>query len=216
MVVKLNSYTLSDNSIDTMRKVLGMSRDIKKEIGITMCSMQDNFITLRGWHVGKERSASIARKCNEGEKYVGYYHTHPIETSKATGVDLAKCGDSKIICVGGASEQRSQQEQTIDSANCYIWKDKVISVREGEQILTDALKGRKEPRNPEHRQHFNCSNTIGRYGYKELGLINEKESLVLAPMRKLSIMKELGELETLVDKEVDKYYKKIGIELRRD
>lgn len=185
MVAKLNSYTLSDNSIDTMRNALDMSRDIKKEIGITMCSMQDNFITLRGWHVGKERNAPIARKCNEGEEYVGYYHTHPIATSKATGIDLAKCGDSKIICVGGVSEQRHQRGRTIDNVNCYIWRDKVISIQEREQTLIDAMKGRKEPRNPEHRQHFNCSNTIGRYGYKELEMINEQESLVLAPMRKL-------------------------------
>ena len=160
MVVKLNSYTLSDNSIDTMRNALDRSRDIKKEIGITMCSKQDNFITLREWHVGKKRSAPIMRECNEGEEYVGYYHTHPIATSKATGIDLAKCGDSKILCVGGTSEQRLQKGRTIDNINCYIWKDKVISVQEGEQILTDALEGRKEPRNHEHRRHFNCSNTI--------------------------------------------------------
>lgn len=213
MAVKLNSYTLSD---DTMRKVLDRSRDIKKEIGITMCSRQDNFITLRDRHIGKKESTHVMRKCNEGEEYVGYYHTHPIATSKATGIDLAKCGDSKIICAGGASEQRPQREQTIDSVNCYIWKDKVISVQEREQTLTDALRGRKGPRNPEHIQHFNCSNTIGRYGYKELELINEQELLTFAPMRKLSIKKELGKLEALVDKEVDKYYNKTGIELRRD
>lgn len=214
--IRLNSYTLSDNSIDTMRNALDISRHIKKEIGLTMCSKQDNVITPRGWHVGKKRSAPIVRKCNEGEEYVGYYHTHPIATSKATGIDLAKCGDSKIMCVGGVSEQRLQRGQTTDNVNCYIWKDKVISVQEGEQILTDVLKGRKEPRNPEHRQHFNCSNTIGRYGYKELELVNEQELLAFAPMRKLSIKKELGELETLVDKEVDKYYNKTSIELRSD
>ena len=90
MVAKLNSYTLTDDSIDTMRNALYISRDIKKEIGITMCSRQDNFITLRGWHVGKKTSVPIMRKCNEGEEYVGYYHTHPIATSKATGIDLAK------------------------------------------------------------------------------------------------------------------------------
>ncbi len=216
MVVKLNSYTLSDNSIDTMTSALGRSRHINKEIGITMCSRRDNIIMLRGCHVGEKRNAPIMRKCNEEEEYIGHYHTHPIATSKATGIDLAKCGNSKIICVGGMSEQILQQGKTTDNVNCYIWKDKVISVQESEQILIDALKGRKEPRNPEHRQNFNCSNTIGRYGYKELELTNEQESLAFAPMRKLSIKKELGELETLVDKEVDKYYNKIGIELRRD
>jgi len=215
MVAKLNSYTLSDNSIDTMRNALDRSRHIKKEIGSTMCSRQDNVIMLRGEHEGEDRSAPLKRQCDKGEEYVGHYHTHPINTSKATGIDLAKCGDSKIICVGGISEQR-QQGQITDNASCYIWKDKVISVQEGEQILTDVLKGRKEPRNPEHRQHFNCSNTIGRYGYKELELINEQESLAFAPMRKLSIKKELGDLEILVDKEVDNYYNKIDIELRRD
>ncbi len=214
MSYRIYFKVLSDNSIGTMRNVLDRSRHIKKEIGLTMCSRQDNVIMLRGEREGEERSAPLKRQCDKGEKYVGDYHTHPIATSKATGIDLAKCGDSKIICVGGVSEQRHQGRIT-DNVSCYIWKDKVISVQEGEQILTDALKGRKEPRNPEHRQHFNCSNTIGRYGYKELELINEQELLVFAPMKKLSIKKELGELEILVDKEVDKYYNKTDIELRR-
>lgn len=213
---KLNSYTLSNGSIEIMGSALDKSRQLGREVGITMCSNKDNVIALRGCHIGKKRSVPFKRQCDKGEEYVGHYHTHPIDTSKATGVDLAKCGVSKIICVGGVSEQRSQQGQITDNANCYIWKDKVISVREGEQILTDALKGRKEPRNSEHRQHFSCSNTIGRYGYKELELVNEQELLVFAPMRKLSIKKELGELEILVDKEVDKYYNKADIELRRD
>ena len=52
MVIKLNSYTLLDNSIDIMRDTLDRSRHVKKEIGSTMCSRQDNVITLRGEHEG--------------------------------------------------------------------------------------------------------------------------------------------------------------------
>jgi hypothetical protein len=38
---------------------------------------------------------------------------------------------------------------------------------------------------------------------------------MFAPMRKLSIKKELEKLETLVDKEVDKYYKHINVSIIR-
>lgn len=44
MVAKLNGYTLSDNSIDTMTSALGRSQHINKEIWITMCLRRDNII----------------------------------------------------------------------------------------------------------------------------------------------------------------------------
>ncbi len=37
-----------------MRNVLDRSRHIKKEIGLTMCSRQDNVIMLREEHEGEE------------------------------------------------------------------------------------------------------------------------------------------------------------------
>lgn len=177
MVVKLNSHTLPDNSIGTMRNVLDRSRYIKKEIGLTMCSRQDNVITLRGEHEGEENRVSINRQCNEGEKYVGHYHAHHKGTSKATSGDLAQCGTSKILCVGGISEQEIQKGQINDSVACYIWKDNVISVQEGKQLFADVLRGREEPHNPEHKSHFNCLNTIGKYAVEQLELDNEYKSI---------------------------------------
>lgn len=215
MVTRLNSYTLSDDSIETMRNALYRSRHVKKEIGLTMCSRQDNVITLRGEHEEEARKISIKRQCNEGEEYVGYYHTHPGSTSKATSVDLRLCGTSKILCVGGKAEQKGQGRQIKDNVRCYTWKDKAISVHEGEQLFADVHKGRKEPRNPEYKAHFNCLNTIGRYAEGQEKLESELESIEFAPMRKLSIMSKFQELSVLVDKEVDKYYNTTEIKLRK-
>lgn len=213
MVVKLNSYTLPDDRIDIMRNVLDRSRHVKKEIGLTMCSSQDNVITLRGEHEGEENHISINRQCNEGEQYAGYYHTHHTGTSKATSGDLASCGNSKILCIGGISEQEMQKN---DNVTCHIWKDKVISVHEGKQLFTDVLEDRKEPHNPEYKPHFNCMNTIGRYALEQLELDNEYKSIEFAPMRKLSIISRFRELNTRVDRETDKYYNRTEIKLREE
>lgn len=214
MVIKLNSYTLSDNSIGTMRNALDRSRHIKKEIGLTMCSKQDNVITLRGEHEGEENRVSINRQCNEGEKYVGYYHAHHKDTSKATSGDLAQCGTSKILCVGGTSEQEIQKGQINDNVTCHIWKDKVISVQKGVELFINALRGEKEPHSHEHKSHLDCLNTIGKYALEQLELDNEYKSIGLAPMRKLSILSRFRELNTRVEQETDKYYNRTEIKLR--
>lgn len=158
MITKLNGYILTDSSIDTMRDALDRSRHIKKELGLTMCSRQDNIIMLRGEHEGEDNHVSINRQCNEGEEYIGYYHTHHKGISKASSGDLASCGTNKILCAGGISEQEIQKGKIDDNVICYIWKDKVISVHEGKQLFTDVLEDRKEPRNPEYKPHFNCLN----------------------------------------------------------
>lgn len=44
MIVKLNSYTLLDDSIDKMRTALDRSRYVIKEVGLTMCSDRDGVI----------------------------------------------------------------------------------------------------------------------------------------------------------------------------
>ena len=53
MVVKLNSHTLLDSSINKMKVALDRSRDIIKEVGLTMYSNRDGIITLRNEQEGE-------------------------------------------------------------------------------------------------------------------------------------------------------------------
>ena len=138
--IKLNSYTLLDDSIEKMKDALHISRRDKKEVGLTMCSSKDDVIVLREQHAGENQQVFIKRQCNEGEKYVGYYHTHHKGTSKASSGDLRLCGTSKILCIGGKEDQGEQRN---DSVRCYTWKGKVIPVEEGAQLLADVRKGKK-------------------------------------------------------------------------
>lgn len=216
MITKLNDYILTDNSIDTMRNALDRSRHIKKEIGLTMCLRQDNVITLKGEHEGEDNHVYINRQCNEGEEYVGYYHTHHRGTSKASSWDLASCGTNKISCAGGISEPEIQKGQIDDNVTCYIWKYNVISVQESRQLFADVLKGIEEPHNSRHKSHFNCLNTIGRFASDQKRLDDEYKSIGLDPMRKLPIILKFQRLDKLVDKEVDKYYNRSDTKLRRD
>ena len=216
--IKLDGYTLPDNSICTMKNALDRSRHIKKEIGLTMCSSRDNVITLRGEHKGEENQVSINRRCNEGkgEEYIGYYHTHPEGTSKATSVDLRLCGTSKVLCVGGKTEKKWQGEPTNDSVGCYTWKDNVISVQEGEKLFADVHKGRQEPHNSEYKSHFDCLSTIGIYADEQEILHERLKSIGFPSIRKLATALKFQELNTAVDKEVDKYYNRTEIKLGED
>lgn len=215
METKLNSYTLLDDSIKIMRDILNKSRKDKKEVGLTMCSKEDNVITLRGEQHGDTYQIPIKRQCNKGEEYVGYYHTHR-GLSKASSADLRLCGTSKILCIGGKAEQKGQGERKNDNISCYTWKDKVISIQEGEHLFIDVHKGKKEPRNPEHKPHFNCLNTIGIYAEEQEILEDKLKSIGFSPIIKLAIMFRSIELSTLVDKEVDKYYNRTEIKIGKD
>lgn len=213
METKLNSYILTDKVKNDMKNALSISRQVKKEVGLTMCSDKDNVITLRGEQEDKNHEISIMRKCDEGEEYVGYYHTHPGSDSRASSVDLMTCGTSKALCVGG---RKKGQEQGIDNVNCYIWKDKVISVQKGEQLFTRVLAGMKGPRNPEYKSHFNCLDTIGRYAEEQVSLDKESKSIMFDPLRKLSIMSRFEELKAMTEQETYKYYNRIEIKLKED
>jgi len=74
-------------------------------------------------------------------------------------VDLRTCGTSKVICIGGKEEQNESKEQINDNVSCYIFKDKAISVQEGDRLRSDVYAGRRWPRNPSHRSHFSCLDT---------------------------------------------------------
>jgi proteasome lid subunit RPN8/RPN11 len=216
MITRLNGYILTDKVNEDMRKALYKSRQIEKEVGLTMCSNKDNVISLRGEHDDSVHKISIRRQCNTEEEYVGYYHTHPGSDSHASSVDLRSCGTSKILCVGGKAEQKGQEEQINDNARCYTWKDKVISVEEGEKLFIDVSKGRKEHINPEHIPHFNCLNTIGRYALDQEILDSELETIGFAPLRRLPIMLKFQELNMKVEEEVDKYYNITKMKLIED
>ena len=116
-------------------------------------------------------------------------------------------------CSAGYDKQRYQEGQRIDSVECSIWKNKTISVYEGEDLLDEVHTGKREPRNPDHKLHFNCLNTIGRYAEEQERLDNELKSMRFAPMRRLPLKLRFQELNKMVEEEADVYYNKIDMKL---
>lgn len=149
-----------------------------------------------------------------GEEYVGYYHTHPASDSRASSVDLRLCGTSKILCSGGYDAEKLQEGKRSDSVDCNIWKGKVISVQEGDQVRAEVLVGKREPSNSDYKQHFSCLDTIGKYADEQERLDEELRSIGFAPVRKLPLTLRFQELNKMVERDAGKYYNRISIKLR--
>lgn len=232
MAIKLNGYTLSNNSIDIMRNALDRSRRIEKEIGSTLCSRQDNVIKLRGEYEGESDKVKIDTEvCDKDEKFLGGYHTHPKGDSTPGITDLSHCGTFKVICTGGAKNNK---------INCNVWKEKQISKEDAANIAKDINENKKQPTNKDHKTSFNCINTMmilgGQEDYiKELDKdIGKKKLDVLALKNKSGVSEseiiEAGSdlimdtikediLVNILKKEIEiesnKYYNEVEIKLKK-
>ena len=77
MPINLNSFVLTDNMIDIMKKNLKKSEEINKEIGFNLCQIDgNNELKDENYHIGTEDSIYFSVACDIGKK-VGEFHTHP-------------------------------------------------------------------------------------------------------------------------------------------
>lgn len=148
-MTKLNSYILTDEVKRGMRNKLSETQQDKKEdkeeLGFTLCVNSNNIISARGNHLGYSGKIIInPDACNEDEKFLGGYHTHPNVDSHASANDLVHCGTNKIVCIGGDIDNKIK---------CYVWKSRQLSSEDKGKIADGYISGH---RNPKYQQTFNC------------------------------------------------------------
>lgn len=157
MTRKLNSYILTDELKEVMRKRLYETRDEKREKGFTLCSKLNNVISARGDHKGDQNKIKIDPEvCYKDEKFLGGYHTHLRGDSNPSITDLSHCGVHKIVCIGGVKD---------DEIKCQIWKQKQIS-KEDALIIAKDLKNNKQP-TKEYKINYDCQNNMSILAEKE-------------------------------------------------
>lgn len=165
METKLNGYILREKLKEKMRDTLRKTQQSKVELGFSLCSKSDNIIRARGYYIGSRDEIEIdPRACKEDEKYLGAYHTHPRDDSRASARDLRFCGLAKMICTGGNFDSKIR---------CYTWKYEQPSPMEINKIADDINKDTISPENLKFKQNFDCLYSIGSL-YSEERKIKEK------------------------------------------
>lgn len=143
-MIKLNSYILSRNIKNDMIRKLDKTRQDKVELGFTLCSKPDNIIIAKGYATGNSDKIEInPMACNEGEKFLGGYHTHAKSDSYPSAEDLIHCGIHKITCTGGMD----------DKIRCNVWKYGQLSPEDKYKMIDEYISGHKSPK---YQQTFDC------------------------------------------------------------
>ena len=146
MPIKLDKYTLPEETIDLMKSILYKSRQKQSELGFTLCSDKRDNIQARNICIGEACGVKIEEKCDEKETYVGTYHTHLYLSLPSAG-DLIKCGSTPNICIGGQRDNKIR---------CYTWQHGHISNDKYEELGDLYRSGVKEIDNSAHKVNFEC------------------------------------------------------------
>jgi hypothetical protein len=126
MTIKLNSFILSDNIIDKMKKDLDETKIENREIGFIFClNLTDNILIDRGHCKGDGCKIVAHPFCKADEKFVGGYHTHPGNISEPSIPDMVEMYRQKFECIGGGSD---------DKIKCYVRKDRYVHYQKMKQL----------------------------------------------------------------------------------
>jgi hypothetical protein len=130
--MKLDSYILSDDTINLLKAVLERTKKEKKELGCDLCAdINTKEIKTGKICVGTTCEVEFEGECKEGEILVGNYHTHPFKSikSKPSLDDLAIGLKYGIMCMGSVSE---------NNIKCYVKKS--ISPKKDSSIMIKVLE----------------------------------------------------------------------------
>lgn len=147
--IRLNGYKLPDSVKDDMRYVLDKTQLVEEGFGL--CT-KDNIIKRGKDFVGDSNRIPvnlILRSCNEDEKLLGVYHTHPRHDSQSSAEDIHSCGIFKILCTGGKDDNKIM---------CDTYKGEQISEREHVGTLYNISEGITKAENPKYQSNFDCIN----------------------------------------------------------
>lgn len=124
MPKNLNSFILPDNVIDTMKKKIIKTGQVRRELGFNLCQIEGSNELRDDTHcIGSACEIALAKACKIGKK-VGTFHTHP---ENGHGISKPSLGDLKnayyfgINCIGGETDKKIQ---------CYVRKDKELNKKD--------------------------------------------------------------------------------------
>ncbi len=174
MSIKLNSYVLPDDTINSMKSVLSKSVQTKRELGFTLCADQKDNLHARNLCTGEDCTIGIRVKCDEHEKFAGAYHTHPNSYSMASASDLIYCGTVPNTCIGGERDNKIK---------CFTWKHKHITEEKYNDLIHKLNEGIRQIDDPIHEKSFEC--------IKGFGPITHTEELMTEGDKEINMLSSL-------------------------
>lgn len=158
MAIKLNSFTLPDNTIKEMERTLGKALATGNEHGFNLCIRDDKIIKPGNVCKGEKCSMDISGfMCKKNEKNVGVFHTHD-KSSTPSMSDLSVGYLVGMNCIGSPKEIRCFSRKKDFDALAYAdikkvgskeeqtkfyhsrWKNNEISTREYTKIYSEYKK----------------------------------------------------------------------------
>lgn len=232
--IKLNGYTLPERV--KARMILKLLETQQKELGFALCSKPDNIIVESQDVEGTSDGIVIGPStCKNDKKFLGLYHTHPSGDSRASAIDLARCGKSKIICMGGKIDGKIR---------CNIWKYEQLSqedIDNMDKLSKGIKKSATKSEISRYQQSSNCANVMGPLAFEE-ECVKKIDKDTYKKSSNISVLKnkygvsenEIKEAENdlrsdiikrdmlanKVNKEIEneskKYYNEVEIKLKKD
>lgn len=100
--IKLNGYTLPENVINSMSRLVKRTKKSDIEYGFNLCAAEEkNEITFGGICKGIECELDISKGCPKGTKDIGDFHTHPRDNIEMSFTDMeALPYEKKFGCIG--------------------------------------------------------------------------------------------------------------------
>lgn len=158
-------------------------------MGFTLCLNPDNIIIPGRDLTGESHKIEIdPGACNEDEKFLGGYHTHPTANSQASADDLHHCGKFKIICTGG---------KTDDKIRCHTWKYEQLSSEDIGKIADNVNKGITNFESLKYQKSFDCFNTIGPLYLEETRVKDKMDKKLDNIKSSLSDLRRYGTTESV-------------------
>jgi proteasome lid subunit RPN8/RPN11 len=207
MSIKLNGYNIPEKTINQMKTVMNMSKQINSELGFALCADHEDNLQARNICTGKSCNIEIESKCKDKEKFVGTYHTHPTAPPIASANDLTKCGTTHNICIGGADNR------TV----CYMWKHEHITTDKYNEFIKVLTDGIDKINDHVHEKNFECIKDFGQPSYiervmPEINEAIEKQYQELTTLKKEKAPKHIiEEAEKTINTDLD-YRSKITLE----
>ncbi len=106
MLIRLNSYLLTEPVIEKMRAKIQETKEKKLEVGFGLCRLgKSNIIKAGDTCIGTECELTRTKECNIG-LYAGGYHTHPRSDTDPSIADLLNAYNDEIECIGSPVDSK--------------------------------------------------------------------------------------------------------------
>ncbi len=100
MSKQIDSFILPDNIIKDMKDKIKNTKKLKIELGFALCT--DNNMISKGSECTGTKCSIKTGKCQNNQKQIGNYHTHPNTAATMSITDMVTGCSENVQCIGSA------------------------------------------------------------------------------------------------------------------